>query len=90
MKEMNQRRSAGWIALRACALVVVTAASVIVMAASAESATLPVQPAKSYASPYTRAAMAQHARAANLSTGRAPTAMQAAGKPARAHAAAKR
>jgi hypothetical protein len=57
---------------------------------SAKEAKLPVQAAKSYVSPYTRAAVAQHARAAHISTGSAPTAMQAAGKPSRAHAPAKR
>jgi hypothetical protein len=57
---------------------------------STKEAKLPVQPAKPYLSPYTQAAMAQHSRAAHLSTGSAPTAMQAAGKPSRAHAPAKR
>jgi hypothetical protein len=57
---------------------------------STKEAKLPVQPAKPYVSPYTRAAMAQHSRAAHLSTGSAPTAMQAAGKPSRTHAPAKR
>jgi hypothetical protein len=57
---------------------------------STKDAKLPVQPAKPYVSPYTRAAMAQHSRAAHPSTGSAPTAMQAAGKPSRAHAPAKR
>ena len=102
MEKVNQVRCANSMALRACAVAAAMfAASVIAIPASAESTTppasrstkearLPVQPAKPYVSPYTRAAMAQHTRAAPLSTGSAPTAMQAAGKPSRHHAPAKR
>jgi hypothetical protein len=43
-------------------------------------------PAKPYVSPYTRAAMAHHTSAAHVTTGSAPTAVQAAGRPSRRHA----
>jgi hypothetical protein len=69
---------------------VVKKAAALPTVRSTKEANLPVQPAKPHVSPYTRAAMAQHAREAHPSTGSAPTAMQAAGKPSRAHAPAKR
>jgi hypothetical protein len=104
MERVNHVRCASLTALRACAVAAaMIAASAIAMPTSAESTTaalptlrstkeanLPVQPAKKFVSPYTRAAMSQHARGAHPSTGSAPTAMQAVGKPSRAHAPAKR
>jgi hypothetical protein len=89
MERVNHVRCASLTALRACAVAAaMIAASVIAMPAAAESTTPPV--VKKFVSPYTRAAMAQHAREAHPSTGSAPNAMQAVGKPSRAHAPAKR
>jgi hypothetical protein len=83
MKKVTHSRRASWAARRACRMAALIAAAGIIAAPASAG------PKKPYASPYTRAAVAQHARAAHASSGNAPTAMQAAGRP-RTHAPAKR